>query len=308
MAALHAEAHAATMSQATLIDVGTARVAHTRTGSGPDLVFVHGWPLHGATFRAIVPVLAPRFTCHVLDLPGAGRSEWTAATEITLRGHAEAVLRAIEALHLDRVGFVAHDSGGGIARLAAAELGTRCFGLVLGNTEIPGYTPPALRAFATLVHAPGGKRVLPMIMRSRWLRRSRLGFGGCFHDRDLIDGEFGRLFVTSALASKRAIEGQLELLRQLDWDTVQQLATTHARITAPVRLIWGADDPWFPLARARRMLDQFGGGAELVEMANAKLFAHEERPDEWAGHALRFLVDAAARARVSPTLVPAAGL
>ena len=110
-----------------------ASLAYRKTGSGPDLVFVHGWPLHGETWRDIVPRLADRFTCHVLDLPGTGRSEWNADTEITLRAHADAVLGAIEALGLSRVAFVSHDSGGAIARMAAAALGPRCFGVVLGS-------------------------------------------------------------------------------------------------------------------------------------------------------------------------------
>src|SRR5687767_7789461 len=128
----------------SLIDVGTAKLAYRKTGTGPDLVFVHGWPLHGETWRDIVPALADRYTCHVFDLPGTGQSEWSKDTRINLRAHTDAVLRAIEILGLQRVGFVGHDSGGAIARLAAAELGPRCTGLVLGNTEIPGHRPAGL--------------------------------------------------------------------------------------------------------------------------------------------------------------------
>ncbi len=282
-------------SALTHLDVGSARLAYRRTGTGPDVVLIHGWPLHGETFRAIVPRLASQFTCHVLDLPGTGASEWTESTPITLRAHAAAVVRAIEALGLTRVAFVAHDSGGAVARLAAAELGARCFGLVLGNTEIPGYRPPALSAFVTLAKLPGGLRLLPLILRSRRLRRSSLGLGGCFHDRRLIDGEFATLFVEPLLTSPRAAAGQLALVRQFDWSVIDDMAATHAKITAPVLLIWGVDDPWFPLARARRMVDQFPGGAELVEMPDGKLFIHEERPAEWADHAKRFLQRAALR-------------
>lgn len=285
--------HASTIAH---LDVGSARLAYRRTGAGPDVVLVHGWPLHGETFRAIVPHLAPRFTCHVLDLPGTGRSEWTAETPITLRAHAAAVVRAIELLGLARVAFVGHDSGAAVARLAAAELGPRCFGLVLGNTEIPGYRPPALVAFVRLAKLPGGWKLLPLILRSRWLRRSGLGFGGCFHDRRLIEGEFASLFVEPLLASPRVAAGQLALVRQFDWSVIDGMAATHARITAPVSLLWGTDDPWFPLARARGMVDQFPGGAELVELSGGKLFVHEERPAEWAAHARRFLERAALRA------------
>jgi haloalkane dehalogenase len=283
-------------SAITQIDVGSASLAYRRIGAGPDVILIHGWPLHGETFRAIVPRLAPHFTCHVFDLPGTGASVWSESTPITLRAHAAAVVRAVEALELPRVAFVAHDSGGAIARLAAVELGARCIGLVLGNTEIPGYRPPALAALVALAKLPGGRRLLPLLLRARWLRRSGLGFGGCFHDLRLIDGEFRTLFVDPLLTSPRAAAGQLALARQFDWTVIDDMARTHAQITAPVSLIWGVDDPWFPLARARGMLDQFPGGAELVEMPDGKLFIHEERPAEWADHALRFLQRAAQRA------------
>src|SRR5688572_15665722 len=70
------------------LDIGHTRLAYRRFGRGPDLVFVHGWPLHAGTFRALVPLLADRFTCHLVDLPGAGQSVCTPRTPIDLAAHA----------------------------------------------------------------------------------------------------------------------------------------------------------------------------------------------------------------------------
>ncbi len=263
-------------------------LAHRTFGSGPDLVFLHGWPLHGETWRAVVAHLAPRFTCHVLDLPGTGKSTWDATTTITLPAHADRVIAAIDALGLSRFGFVAHDSGAAIARLVAARLGDRCFGLVLGNTEIPGYRPPGLVAMVKLAKLGAGKVVLGTL-RSKLVRHSNLGFGGCFHDKRLIDGAFGELFVAPLLTDARVASGQLQLVKQLEWRVLDELPAAHRAITAPTLLIWGADDPWFPLARARGMVEQFAGGAQLVALRDAKLFVHEERPAEWTAHAAPFL-------------------
>ncbi len=33
------------------LDVGAGEVAYRRVGTGPDVLFVHGWPVSGATFR-----------------------------------------------------------------------------------------------------------------------------------------------------------------------------------------------------------------------------------------------------------------
>src|SRR5262245_5001990 len=93
------------------VDLGHTRLAYWRFGSGPDLVFVHGWPLHSATFRRILPVLAREYTCHLVDLPGAGRSRTTAETPFGLAEHADTLRRAVDELGLERYSLLAHDSG-----------------------------------------------------------------------------------------------------------------------------------------------------------------------------------------------------
>ena len=45
-----------------------------REGRGPDLALLHGWGLHGGAWRGVRERLARRFTLHVADLPGHGRS------------------------------------------------------------------------------------------------------------------------------------------------------------------------------------------------------------------------------------------
>ena len=94
------------------IDVGHSRLAYYRAGRGPDLVFVHGWPLHAATFRNLVARLEDDYTCHLVDLPGAGATISSADAPIDLVAHARTVRAAIDKLGLTSYAFVAHDSGG----------------------------------------------------------------------------------------------------------------------------------------------------------------------------------------------------
>jgi pimeloyl-[acyl-carrier protein] methyl ester esterase len=44
------------------------------TGRGPDLALLHGWGLNGAVWNGVRAALAERFTLHIVDLPGHGRS------------------------------------------------------------------------------------------------------------------------------------------------------------------------------------------------------------------------------------------
>ena len=63
---------------AVLHDVGTARIHVTTTGtarSQPPVLFVHGWPLHGYTWRKIIPRIEVERVCVVVDLPGLAPAE-----------------------------------------------------------------------------------------------------------------------------------------------------------------------------------------------------------------------------------------
>ncbi len=43
-------------------------------GSGPPLVMLHGWAMHGGIFEPLVARLESAFTLHIVDLPGHGAS------------------------------------------------------------------------------------------------------------------------------------------------------------------------------------------------------------------------------------------
>lgn len=265
------------------IEVGNAQLAHFRFGAGPALVFVHGWPLHSATFRAVVPELAERFTCHLIDLPSAGCSTSAASTPVTLHAYAESLRRAIDALGLERYVLVAHDSGAGIARFLAAQ-DPRAAGLVLGDTEIPGFTPTIIRLYQATLRVPGGTAIVRRLLSVAAVRRSPIGFGGCFTDRHFVDGEFGEWFVRPLLEDDRYFEAQLGLLLALRQSEVNQLSDAHRAIRVPVRFVWGTDDPIFPIAKARPMKDQLAGPVEWLELAGARAFHHEDRPADFARH------------------------
>lgn len=43
-------------------------------GSGPDLVLLHGWAMHGGVWRGVREQLAMKYRVHLFDLPGHGLS------------------------------------------------------------------------------------------------------------------------------------------------------------------------------------------------------------------------------------------
>ena len=115
-----------------------------------------------------------------------------------------------------------------------------------------------------------------------------MGFGGCFHDLSLIDGDFHENVIALLLASREKMEGLRRYLCGALWPPVDALEREHSKLTMPVRLIWSAGDPTFPVGLARRMVAQFPN-ADIVEIPGAKLLIHEEKPNEVANAVLEFL-------------------
>jgi pimeloyl-ACP methyl ester carboxylesterase len=272
----------------SLVDVGDAAIAYHAIGSGPPLLLLHGWPLHGGTFRRILPALAAHHTCYVIDFPGAGSSRWTDRTAFGMGAQAEGVKAFASRMGLRSYSIVSHDTGGTIGRQLAIIDADRVNKLVAIGTEIPHHRPPWIRLFQFLSYLPGADAGFRANMGSdRFLRSSR-GFGGCFSNLDLIGGEFHHLFVQPLLESAERRGGQRGRLRGIDWALLDRLAEGHAAIRAPVLLLWGANDPVFPAEQARKMVPQFND-ARFVTIPDAKLFVHEERPDEVARECLSFL-------------------
>ncbi|MEM9070253.1 MAG: alpha/beta hydrolase [Myxococcota bacterium] len=258
------------------IDVGGGEVAYRRVGSGPDVLFVHGWPVTSATYRRLLPHLAPHVTCHLIDLVGAGQSRFKREPHLDLALHIESVRRVVDVLGLSDVSMVGHDSGGLIARHAMAG-DSRVRSMALLNTEQSQGLTWRFRQFLLMAKLPGFADILSWAVMKRGLRRNPYLLGDCFQDRSLLDGEFEEFFLAplQSNADRRWAAGSLG--RNFDPAYVLQLTDVHAKIDAPVQLVWGEGDPFFPLEQTREMLSTFPD-AKLTVIPDTKLFVHEEAP------------------------------
>ena len=93
-------------------------------GSGPPLVLIHGWALHGGVFAPLVDRLQDSFQLHLVDLPGHGHS-CADDTPLTLQAcTGEILMRTPPAVWL---GW----SRGGLFALHAAAVSAQVRGLAL---------------------------------------------------------------------------------------------------------------------------------------------------------------------------------
>lgn len=262
------------------LDVGAGEVAYRRVGRGPDVLFVHGWPVSGATFRLLLPHLVEHVTCHVIDLPGSGASRFRDDTVLSVDQHVTSVRRVLDLLELDRVAVVGHDSGGLIARHAVAG-DPRLTAMGLIDTEQSHGLSWRFKLFLSARALPGFGAGLAWVAGRRRLRRNRFVLGDAFADRDLLDGEFDEFFLEPLHRLPYRQRAAIRVLRSFDPQHVRDLAGLHGRITVPVQLVWGREDAFFPVAWAREMVGTFPD-ARLEVVEGAGLFSHEERPAEVA--------------------------
>lgn len=276
-------------SKQHFVDVGNARVCYRKAGEGPALVLLHGFPLSGLTWRKMIPALAQRFTCYALDLMGLGDSTSPDAADLSSPGQAAVFQKALDAAGVSSFALLGNDTGGWIARELALLDPSRVTHLALTNTEIPGHRPPWIPFYQSVVGLPGSGFVFRRMLAARGIRRSAMGFGGCFSNLDLIDGEFTDLFLAPIQASPPRLASMFVFLQQMKFARLDRFRELHGQLTMPVGFLWAADDPTFPEATARAMASQFPNVINFWSIPNAKLFVQEERPDAVAELAIKFL-------------------
>ncbi len=265
-----------------------ATIAVRVFGQGPPLALVHGYPVHGYTWRRLLPTLAEQFTCYVVDLPGLGDSDWSPGTDFSFTAQAHRLGLLLVSLGLSRYSLIAHDTGATIARLVAAADPKSVGKLVIINTEIPGHRPPRASLYRHAAGLPGAATLFSRLLRSPRFIRSAMG--EFYTEAGLLDDpSYIGPYVNPLIESPRRMAGALGYLRGIDWRVVDAMRHTHSLIRADTLFLWGEDDRTFPVELAEEMRSQMGARATFVRVKNASLMPHEERPDVVLKHMLPFL-------------------
>src|SRR3954470_2124009 len=147
-------------------------LAYDRTGEGPPVVLLHGWPGSRADYRDVVPLLADSADVVVPDLRGFGESDAHAVDPdegYSGAAQARSVVGLLDELGLGPVVLAGYDIGSRIAQVVAQQ------------------DPGRVRALVVAPPLPGaGKRLLePDVHREFWYQH--------FHRLDLpeqlLDGD-----------------------------------------------------------------------------------------------------------------------
>jgi pimeloyl-ACP methyl ester carboxylesterase len=221
-------------------------------GAGPAVVFLHGLPTSGRLWDYVVPVLQTKFTCIVVDLPGAGESPPLAGAFEGGDNHdLDRYAQELEALR-ERLGIscwhvVGHDAGSTIAVHYAAEFSERVDKLVLCSPPIfPEHKIPSL--FNFLRTPVVGDLLAPLATVLLWRVGMPKSIGR--HDQRI------RHIIKAFSRPYSGYKGARRFLRLLRWGDPQEVlgrtAALLPKIAAPTLILHGNKDGAIPISFATR--------------------------------------------------------
>lgn len=265
--------------------VDGVRLAYRDRGSGEPVVFLHGTPSHSFIWREVVPEIERAGHRVVLfDLLGYGRSERPLTRDTSVRGQVDVLQALLQHLGIDRFSLVAHDIGGAIAQLLATAAPERVHRLMLIDTVSYDSWPSDTWQAIIRDHLQNYAAMPADEFEAMLTRQLRMTVA----NPDRMSGQVLEAYLAphrSALGRASFFEHQV---RHYDSSPTQQVVPALARLTMPVRLLWGAQDTWQPLTYAKRLTADIPG-SELVVIDNGGHFLMEDQPQRVRSEILNFL-------------------
>lgn len=272
------------------IQIGDISIGLRQIGNGEDLVFIHGFPTHGYTWRKVIPELSKHFKCHILDLPGLGDSNWTDKTNFKSSSQAKYVIKLLEQIKVEKYSLIAHNSGATVAREIAIQELEKVDNLICLNTEIPNHRPPWIPFYQKIGLLPSVPFIIRKLFQQKWFINSPMGFKELYSNKGMLNEQINiGPYLNPVINSNEKTIGALKYLKGIDWKLVDGFKELHRVIKANVLLLWGEDDTTFPIELGKKMATQFNGTVEFVAIKNASLLPHEEKPQEVTNAIFKFV-------------------
>ncbi len=241
-------------------------------GTGPPLLFLHGWASNWQVFLLNIAAMMRTHRCLALDLPGFGFSEMP-AEPITIRGYARTVDAMCDALGVECVSVVGNSMGGFIGAELALSFDTRVDRLVLVSaaglsTEYVARTPSLAMARVFSAGFPHAMRFESAVVRRPRLRRAAMQFVVRYPEKLSVP-------LAEELVLSSGKPGFVPALKALlDYSYRERLAA----IEIPVLIVWGRNDLLVPVGDAARYQRLIGDNARVEVFEDTGHAPMIERP------------------------------
>lgn len=249
------------------------RIAWQRWGDGPPLVLLHGTPWSSALWMPIAEQLGRRFTVHVWDMPGYGRSSKAPEHAVDLVTQGEAFAALLDHWGLAEPHVIAHDIGGAVALRARLRHGVHFASLCL--VDVVALTPWGSDFYRLVAANPHVFAQLPDPMH-RAMLDAYIG-GASAHPLD----DRAREMLASPWWGEAGRGAFARQIAAADESHTRELEDELATIEEPVHIVWGAEDAWIPVERARQ-LHAMMPGSSLRVIEDAGHLIQLDAPDALA--------------------------
>ena len=274
------------------VDTAFGRIAVQDVGSGPAALFVHGAMLNGDQWRHQLSGLSDVRRVIAPDSLGMGHTEARPDQPLGMNNQAAMLRALLDALQIDRVDLVGNDSGGGAAQVFAANNPGRVRTLALTNCEVDDYDEDAPASARLRAQVESGMLVKILRAASDNPAIGRKALAVAYEDVRALPDELVLGYLRPLVQSEERIR---QLLRYFAATTKRDLVAVREqlrKLPAPTLVLWGTSDDFFDVKWARWLEVNLPDVTEVVELAGAKVFWPEERPDflnaklraHWAAH------------------------
>ncbi len=244
-------------------------------GTGPTIVFVHGYLVDGRLWDGVVDALSDRYRCIAPHWPmGAQQIAMNPDADLSPPGVASIIESFLEALDLNDVTLVGNDSGGAMCQVLVARRPARIGRLVLTNCDTHENFPPGIfKALPPLAKLPGGVTMLTLPFRVPAVVRTAFRpFAKTTPPAGLLES-WARPGITD-----KAVRRDLgKVTRGMDKRHTLAAAESLSGSGFPLLLAWAPGDRFFPIRYAERLGSQIGG-AKLVEIPDSATFVPLDQP------------------------------
>jgi len=284
--------NAAYVSANTKQFVGTAvaKMAYLERGDGFPAVFVHGLGLSGYFWRHQLESLSAERRCIAVDLMAHGDTEAGPDQDVSFREQATMILEALSAIGVETFDLVGSDSGGAIAQIMAVSAPNRVRSLVLTNCDVHDNWPPeALGEIREAARAGLLADQFSLFLDQPELFRAPTGIAPLVYENpEMSTDDAIRIYLAPIVSSE---ERKAAFNRYAGLQDHSQLTTIEGelrKLQVPCLIVWGTDDIFFPLEWAYWLKEALPNARDVIELAGAKLFFPEERPEELNQHIVTF--------------------
>lgn len=254
---------------------------HVQTlGQGPVALLIHGTGASTHSWRHLVPLLAPRLTLVMLDLPGHAFSSAPGAAAMTLPAMAGAVRRLLDTLGIAPMLAIGHSAGAAILLRLELDGGFAPRAQIGLNAALLPFGGVAAVVFSPLARLLAANDFTIGLLARRAADRMRVdevlrGTGSNLPADDVAF--YHRLF-----AARGHVAGAVQMMA--GWD-LAPLQRDLPRLRSRLVLLAGSDDRAIPPDQAFVTRERVPG-SEVRYLRGVGHLAHEENAPLVAGHIL----------------------